>query len=107
MGEPAAFADFFGKLIALDEQRRIYGAIRQRFSRPVRRLMENRYVFDPFWQHYNGIAAPRTGKSVAKPLRAPSRKPSRAATPQRVRLYILCNQLVRGGSTWNSGINLT
>ncbi|WP_136625127.1 hypothetical protein [Aureimonas flava] len=54
-GERAAFADFFGRLIALDDQRRIYGAIWQRFSGPVRLLMENRYVFNPFWQHHNGI----------------------------------------------------
>jgi hypothetical protein len=55
-GERAAFSDFFGRLIALDGQRRIYGAIWQRFSGPVRLLMDNRYVFNPFWQHHNGIA---------------------------------------------------
>ena len=31
-GERAAFADFFGRLIALDDQRRIYGAIWQLFG---------------------------------------------------------------------------
>ena len=54
-GERAAFVDFFGKLVALDGGRRIYNALWQRFSGPVRMPMENRYVFYPFWQHHNGI----------------------------------------------------
>ena len=54
-GERAAFVDYFGKLVARDEERRIYTALWQRFSGPVRTLMENRFVFNPFWQHQNGI----------------------------------------------------
>lgn len=112
-GERAAFADFFGRLIALDDQRRIYGAIWQRFSGPVRLLMENRYVFNPFWQHHNGI----TGfEDWEERFKASSRAFAQAiqnGDTKRVlsfvfdRLYVLRNQLVHGGSTWNSGINRT
>src|SRR3546814_2139976 len=55
-GKRAAFVGYFSRLIALNQERRIYRAIWQRFSGPVRLLMENRYVFSPFWQHHNGIA---------------------------------------------------
>ena len=48
-GERAAFVDFFGRLDQLDKDRRIYQALWQRFSGPVRMLMENRYVFNPFF----------------------------------------------------------
>src|SRR3546814_15288321 len=54
-GERAAFVEYFTRLIALDQERRIYRAIWQRFSGPVRLLMENRYGFSPFWQHHNAI----------------------------------------------------
>ena len=53
--ERATFLDYFSRLSALDDDERIYKAIWQRFSGPVRLLMENRYVFNPFWQHHNGI----------------------------------------------------
>ena len=39
--ERAAFVDYFGKLLALDDGRRIYKALWQRLSGPVRMLMEN------------------------------------------------------------------
>jgi hypothetical protein len=54
-GERAAFVDYFGRLVTLDEEQRIYKALWQQFSGPVRMLMENRYVFNPFWQYHNGI----------------------------------------------------
>jgi hypothetical protein len=47
-GERAAFEDFFAKLVALDANQQIYNAIWQRFSGPIRNLMQNRYVFNPF-----------------------------------------------------------
>jgi len=53
--ERAAFADYLSKLVVLDGGRRIYNGLWQRFSSSVRLRMENRYVFNPFWQHHNGI----------------------------------------------------
>ncbi|NOX41230.1 MAG: hypothetical protein GXP05_12175, partial [Alphaproteobacteria bacterium] len=54
-GERAAFEEFFTKLVALDADQQIYNAIWQRFSGPIRNLMQNRYVFNPFWQFHNGV----------------------------------------------------
>ncbi|MAU22745.1 MAG: hypothetical protein CMH13_19790, partial [Martelella sp.] len=53
--ERAEFLGYFGRLVALDVDHRIYRALWQRFSGPVRLLLENRYVFNPFWQYHNGI----------------------------------------------------
>lgn len=39
-GERAAFVDYFGRLVALDDEQRIYKALWQQFSGPVRMLME-------------------------------------------------------------------
>ena len=104
-GERAAFVDYFGRLVARDEGRRIYRALWQRFSGPVRMLMENRYVFNPFWQHHNGIDG---FEDWEEKFRASSRsfaQAFQAGDSVRVlsfvfdRLYVLRNQLVHGGST--------
>src|SRR3546814_8730893 len=110
-GERASVVGYFSRLIALNQERRIYRAIWQRFSGPVRLLMENRYVFSPFWQHHNGIAG---FEDWEQRFRASSRAFAQAiqnGDSTRVlsfvfdRLYVLRNQLVHGGSTWNSTVN--
>lgn len=112
-GERAAFTDFFDRLIALDAKRRIYDAVWQRFSGPVRLLMDNRYVFNPFWQHHNGIAGFDDWEERFKASSRAFAQAVQSGDTKRVlsfvfdRLYVLRNQLVHGGSTWNSGINRT
>ncbi len=110
-GERAAFADFFARLVALDGDRRIYKAAWQRFSGPVRLLLENRYVFNPFWQHHNGIDGFDDWEDRFKSSARSFTQAFQAGDTARVlsfvfdRLYVLRNQLVHGGATWNSGVN--
>ncbi len=110
-GERAAFADFFGKVVALDGEQRIYKAIWQSFSGPIRMLMQNRYVFNPFWQHHNGIEgyvdweARFTASAHGFGQALQSQDTARTLSFVFDRLYVLRNQLVHGGSTWNSAIN--
>ena len=110
-GERAAFLDFFGKLVALDKEKKVYKALWQKFTGPVRLLMDNRFVFNPFWQHHNGIDGyddweARFNASVRSFTQA-----FQAGDTARVlsfvfdRLYVLRNQLIHGGATWNSGVN--
>ena len=42
-------------MVRLDTERRIYDKICEGFAGPIRVLMQNKYVFNPFWQHHNGI----------------------------------------------------
>lgn len=109
--ERAAFAGYFDRLAALDSEKRIYNAIWQRFSGPIKMLLDNRYVFNPFWQHHNGIDG---FEDWEKKFRSASRtftQGFQAGDTAKVlsfvfdRLYVLRNQLVHGGSTWNSGVN--
>lgn len=110
-GERATFADFFSKIVALDDQKRIYKSIWQSFSGPIRMLMQNRYVFNPFWQHHNGIDGyddweerfRTSAHSFAQALQ--SQDTARTLSFVFDRLYVLRNQLVHGGSTWNSAVN--
>lgn len=110
-GERAAFVDFFGRLVALDNEQRIYSALWQQFSGPVRMLMENRHVFNPFWQHHNGIDGFEDWADRFKASARSFAQSFQAGDTARVlsfvfdRLYVLRNQLVHGGSTWNSSVN--
>ncbi|MEQ5795216.1 hypothetical protein LZ686_11185 [Paracoccus sp. NFXS7] len=110
-GERAAIVDYFGKLVARDEERRVYRALWQRFSGPVRMLMENRFVFNPFWQHQNGIDGFEDWEERFRTSSRSFAQAFQAGDSVRVlsfvfdRLYVLRNRLVHGGSTWNSGVN--
>ena len=110
-GERAAFADFFAKMVRLDAERRIYNEIWEGFAGPIRVLMQNRYVFHPFWQHHNGIAG---YEDWEEKFRASAAAFARSFADQNTartlsfvfdRLYVLRNQLVHGGATWNSAVN--
>lgn len=110
-GERAAFVEYFGRLVALDQDQRIYKALWQQFSGPVRMLMENRYVFNPFWQYHNGIDESEdwedrfvtSSRSFASSFQTGDS--ARVLSFVFDRLYVLRNQLVHGGSTWNSDVN--
>lgn len=110
-GERAAFADYFGKLVAQDGERRIYNALWQRFSGPVRALMENRFVFNPFWQHQNGMGGYEDWEERFRSSSRGFAQSFQTGDTVRVlsfvfdRLYVLRNQLVHGGATWNSAVN--
>lgn len=110
-GERAAFVDYFRRLVARDTDRRIYNALWRRISGPVRMLMENRYVFHPFWQHHNGIDGFEDWRGRFRDSSRGFAHAFQTGDSVRVlsfvfdRLYVLRNQLVHGGSTWNSGVN--
>ena len=111
LGERIAFADYFTKLVKLDRDKSIYDAIWQRFSGPIRMLMQNRYVFNPFWQYHNGIEGFADWEDRFTSSRRGFRQAVEAGNTSRVlsfvfdRLYVLRNQIVHGGSTWNSSVN--
>ena len=110
-GERAAFTSYFRKVVALDPGQRVYDAIWNNFSGPIRVLLHNRFVFNPFWQHHNGIGG---NEDWAERFRASERRFARALRARDTvevlslvfdRLYVLRNQLVHGGATWNSRVN--
>lgn len=104
-------ADFFEKLVAVDQDKVIYEALWTRFAGPIRLLMGNPYVFAPFWSHHNGVE----GYDDWKDRFAKSDTFFRSAfTGQKTvdvlscvfdRLYVLRNQIMHGGATWNGAVN--
>lgn len=102
---------FIHALVGLDAQQLLHDALFSKFTGPIRTLIGNRYVFEPFW------TALREHDSSEQWERRFSRDGRRALaavldgdTAEVLvvvfdRLYVLRNQLVHGGATWNSGVN--
>ncbi len=109
--ERSAFDGYFQKLIDLDKDRRIYGAIWKKFPQSIRVFLNNQYIFLPFWKHQNQVAGygnwqERFNKSKRRFNTALSRTNTKAVLLMLFdRLYVLRNQIVHGGSTWNSSVN--
>ena len=109
--EQDAFRAYFAALVGLDRTHRIYNAVWERFSHEIRLLLDNRYIFAAFWSHHNGIEgyddwAARLASSRGDIGRAMARRDTtRILSTLFSRLYVLRNQLVHGGATWNSTVN--
>jgi hypothetical protein len=109
--ERDAFASYFDQLCKADATGRIYGIVWQRFPNEIRLLLENQYVFSPFWKNRNGDQhfddwEDRLSASKRTILRAMGAKDTTTILQMLFdRLYVLRNQLVHGGSTWNSSVN--
>ena len=104
-------SEYFRKIILLDRQRKIYNAILNKFWDPMVGLLKNKYVYQPFWDHHNGLPENENWESR---FRSDQRRVSRALDQLNTtdilsilfyRLYVLRNQLLHGGATWNSRVN--
>ena len=82
-----------------------------RFSGPIRLLLNNKFVFQPFWRHHN---QPRRYANWENFFVRDQKMIGRALACQDTRvvlsilfdrLYVLRNQLFHGGATWNSSVN--
>jgi hypothetical protein len=109
--ERGTFKTYFDWLVRLDVGQRIYGVVWKRFPHEVRLLLGNKYIFAPFWNHHNGLEGysdweerlAASQRAIASTLA--QQDTSRILAIVFDRLYVLRNQLVHGGATWNSGIN--
>ena len=111
LGERRCFDDYFEKTLKLDLGQEIYGAIWKKFALSIRVFLENRYVFQPFWNFKNGLPGnqdweARFEKGIRRTKDALREKDTKAILVTLFdRLYVLRNQLVHGGATWGSSVN--
>lgn len=102
---------FVGRLLALDTEKRLHAVLFQQFTGPVRTLIENKFVFEPFWKALRD----HDGSGHWEQQFVASRKVALKALMDKQtdvllsivldRLHTLRNQIVHGGATWNSGTN--
>jgi hypothetical protein len=113
--ERQAFRNFMADVCALDQGKALSALVWQVFPGPIRLLLDNQYVFQPFWDALNN---PRSDGSTPGHWREAfddARQRVHRALAQQdtervlyevfVRLYTLRNQLMHGGATWNSSVN--
>jgi hypothetical protein len=102
---------FIAKLLAIDPQRLLHDTLHRQFTGPIRTLIENRFVFEPFWK---AMREHDSSERWAEQFATSRKVALKALMDQQTdvllsivldRLYTLRNQLVHGGSTWNSSAN--
>lgn len=110
-GERKNFRNFFEALVSLDHSHRIYSVVWQRFSQEIRILLDNQFVFSPFWSFQNGQPGYEDWESRLAHAKKIAAQAIMAKDTVRIlmivfdRLYVLRNQMVHGGATWNSSVN--
>jgi hypothetical protein len=108
-----SIAPFIEKLVALDDQQRIYACLWNEYSGSVKALIKNPYVFAEFWQtqrlkdeHAESTWRISFDQSSVEALNCLSRK--KVAPLFSIvldRLYVLRNQVLQGGATYQSQVN--
>ena len=102
---------FFHKIVDLDSENLIYKAIWEQYSQPIRLILSNKHVFEPFWNHHNAIEGYEDWEvsfDKAKASALIALKEKNAAHVLNImfdRLYVLRNQLVHGGATHAGKVN--
>ena len=102
--EREQIASYFRTILSLDTHT-IYDALWRTYSGPIRLLLDNRYVYYYFWEHYAG----RDHDDWESRFEQSKRQVHRALAARDTqfilstlfdRLYVLRNQLIHGGATW-------
>lgn len=109
--ERQRLGQFVAQLVAVDTDQRLRALAFSQFSGPIRTLIENKFVFEPFWtalrEHDASDTWERKFHASHKAALASIVNGDTATVLSIVfdRLYVLRNQLVHGGATWNGKVN--
>lgn len=109
--ESRLFGQFLERLADLDSGQKLASVIWSQYPGPIRVLLDQKFVFQPYWDYLNGLEG---GKDWEDHFQRARNAAHRALASHRTgdvlgivfnRLYTLRNQLVHGGATWNSSVN--
>ena len=109
--ERSVFEGYFKKLLEYDSRRLIYSAIWERFSSSIEEMMDNPYVFRPFWKFQNQEPGSEnweekfeSRKRILK-MALDNKNTIVMLCSLFGRLYVLRNQMMHGGATWDGSVN--
>jgi len=109
--ERQRLSEFIATLLAADRDMSLHAIVFQQFCGPIRTLIGNKFVFEPFWralrEHDSSNRWEISFNASHKAALASIMQGDTAKVLSIVfdRLYVVRNQLVHGGATWNSSIN--
>lgn len=102
---------FLDRLIDVDRENLLYDLVWRRYPTSIRLLIDNRYVYQPYWDHVNGYISEAEWQRRFDRSRASARRALGEMRTKKLfagtfeRLYVLRNQVMHGGATWDSGVN--
>ena len=106
--ERAKLRDFTSSLVLYDRSR-LYNLFWEKFSGPVRMLIENKFVYEKFWEFNRGEIQDYItpfNKSITTAHNCLSKENIEGLLEIVLeRLYTLRNSIVHGGATYNSKLN--
>lgn len=106
-----SFQEFLQLICSLDSEQKLYKLVWSSFSKSIRLLLDNRFVFQPFWDYHNGLI---TEEEWTSSFAKAKQKAHQALAAQDTgallmvlfdRLYTLRNQIMHGGATYASSAN--
>ena len=113
-GEAASFKAFFETVIGSDDKckRAILAEVQGNLSRLIKDLLDNKFVFEPFWKYQNGVEGFEKWDTKFEEDKCNVNKELRKQNVVGVlsvlfyRLYVIRKQIVHGNATWNGGRNI-
>ncbi len=109
--ERGKLASFNQSLVAIDNEKRLHGILFEKFTGPIRTLLDNKYIFEPFWKALREHDSSNRWEELFGNSKKAALGAIMAGDTAKVlgivfdRLYVLRNQLVHGGATWDSRVN--
>ena len=109
--EKGVFRNFINRMVDLDHEKLLSNTVWNGFTQSIRLLIDNRYIFQPFWDFQNGKITEDQWKDAFAQSKKRAYKAVGDMNTEKVlmvifeRLYTLRNQLIHGGATWNSQVN--
>jgi len=110
-GEQKVFGNFLKRLCKLDSEKLLYELVWSEFTGSIRVLLDNQYVFKHFWDYQNHKISEEEWKTKFTNAKSSAHRALGKKNTALVlaiifnRLYMLRNQLVHGGATWNGSVN--
>lgn len=114
LGDKSGVSKFLKKICRLDTDKKLDCLVWNNFSGNIRIFLNNKFIFQPFWNEQNNSAA-KTETPWQTRFEYENKKAFKAVTEQNTsttlniifrRLYTLRNQIIHGGSSFNSSVNV-
>ena len=110
--EQVTLRRFLERLVSLDQGSLLNALVWDKFSGPIRLLLDNEFVYQPFWDYHSGRIGEqewrqkfdRANKAAYRAL-GDTNQTATVLAIVLARLYTLRNQLVHGGATWQGSVN--
>ena len=97
------------KLISHDNEKLIHGLLFEKYLEEVKRLINNKYIFGPFWKAQKDSTVDWMASfTIARRVARRSLEQGKTELLLSIiidRLYVLRNQLIHGGATYQGAVN--